>query len=88
MIRVNTGITQGLRVGETWRWDGTNYVVDAGTDGVDNAGSPSGVDDLAERETSAPFPIDLRGLKVSIRIEDPSSRQFNQMSVVKEFVTQ
>ena len=86
VIRVNTGIAQGLR--EPWRFDGTNYVVDAGTDGVDNAGSPSGVDDLAERETSAPFPIDLRGLKVSIRIEDPSSRQFNQMSVVKEFVTQ
>ena len=86
VIRLNTGIAQGLR--ETWRYNGTSYIIDAGTDGVDNVGSASGVDDLAERETSAPFPIDLRGLKVSIRIEDPTARTFNQMSVVKEFVTQ
>ncbi len=86
VVRVNTGIAQGLR--EPWRHNGSNYIIDAGTDGIDNTGSPSGVDDLAERETSAPFPIDLRGIKVSIRIEDPVARQFNQVSVVKEFVTQ
>jgi prepilin-type N-terminal cleavage/methylation domain-containing protein len=68
--------------------DAWRTVADAGTDGIDNSGSGSGVDDLTELETSAPFPMDLRGVKVTIRMEDSSARTFNQMSVTKEFVTQ
>ncbi len=63
------------------------YVIDAGTDGIDN-NAASGVDDLSEQETSAPFPVPLRGIKISVRLEDPAARHFNQMSVSKEFVTQ
>jgi hypothetical protein len=73
---------------DSWRVAGGSYVRDAGTDGIDNAGSGTGVDDLTELETSPPFPADLRGVKVTIRIEDPSARTFNQMTVTKEFVTQ
>lgn len=86
VVRINTGIAQTLR--ETWRTASGTYTIDAGTDGIDNSGSATGVDDLSERETSAPFPVDLRGVKISIRMEDPAARQFNQMSIIKEFVTQ
>ncbi len=86
VARLNTGVAQALR--DTWRIAAGAYVIDAGTDGIDNAGSSTGVDDLSERETSAPFPVDLRGVKISIRMEDPAARQFNQMSIIKEFVTQ
>ena len=69
---------------QTWR----ATAIDAGTDGIDNSGSGSGVDDLTELETSAPYPVDLRGVKVTIRMEDVAARTFNQMTVTKEFVTQ
>lgn len=61
--------------------------IDAGTDGIDNFGSAPGVDDASEMETSAPFPVPLRGVKVTVRMEDPATRQMHQMSVVEEFVT-
>lgn len=61
--------------------------IDAGTDGIDNFGSAPGVDDASEMETSAPFPVPLRGVKVTVRMEDPGTRQMHQMSVVEEFVT-
>lgn len=66
-------------------WRATAF--DAGTDGVDNAGSAPGVDDPSEQETSPPFPVDLRGLQISVRLEDPTKKQFKQMSTVKQFVT-
>ncbi len=72
---------------DTFRVSGSTYVPDCGTDGIDNNAS-AGVDDLAELETSPPFPMDLRGVKVTIRMEDSSARTFNQMTVTKEFVTQ
>ncbi|MEO8270082.1 MAG: hypothetical protein ABI557_10190, partial [Aureliella sp.] len=67
---------------EGWR------IPDAGTDGIDNTGSPIGVDDTSELETSPPFPIPLRGMKISVRMEDPTTRQVKQMSATKEFVSQ
>ncbi len=61
--------------------------VDAGTDGLDNDNS-SGADDAAEMETRAPYPVDLRGVKVTVRLESPGTRQLFQMSASNEFVTQ
>ncbi|MBX3423053.1 MAG: prepilin-type N-terminal cleavage/methylation domain-containing protein [Pirellulaceae bacterium] len=52
-------------------------VVDAGV--ADN--------DPTLNETSPPFPVDLRGLQISVRLEDRASKQFKQMSTVKEFVS-
>lgn len=66
-----------------WR----QFSVDASTDGIDNNGV-GGVDDVSELETLAPFPVKLRGFKVSIRMEEPNTRQLRQMSVAKEFVSQ
>ncbi len=85
--RFDASASGSLSPTQSWRGTGP-YIIDAGTDGIDNAGSGAGVDDLSEMETSAPFPMDLRGVKVTIRIEDPSARTFNQMTVTKEFVTQ
>lgn len=62
-------------------------IVDRGTDGLDNNGT-GGIDEMAERETMPPFPVKLRGIKVSIRIEDLKARQVKQMSVATEFATQ
>lgn len=70
-------------------WRSTPSIVfDAGTDGIDNPGSSTGVDDPSELETSPPFPTPLRGLKISVRMEDPTTRQVKQMSATKEFVSQ
>lgn len=69
---------------EGWR----ATAVDAGTDGIDN--NPilgPGIDDASELESSPPFPVHLRGLQISIRLENRPSKQFKQMSAVKEFVT-
>jgi hypothetical protein len=76
-------------------WPGTVWfttapggtVPDKGTDGLDNDGA-KGADDIDEKETSAPFPVDLRGLRIGVRIEDPASREFAQQTITKEFVNQ
>jgi hypothetical protein len=60
---------------------------DAGSDGIDNAFSLPGVDDASELETSPPFSLPLRGIQISVRIEDPATRQIGQMTVAREFVT-
>ncbi|MCA9125434.1 MAG: prepilin-type N-terminal cleavage/methylation domain-containing protein [Planctomycetales bacterium] len=71
--------------------------IDAARDGIDNNGIDSsgnidpnriGVDDVSEFETSPPFPVALRGLKISIRMEDPGTRTVRQMSIAQEFVSQ
>jgi hypothetical protein len=62
--------------------DGT---VDEGTDGVDN-NNDGVIDDLAERETSPPYPVALRGIEIRIRVYEPSSRQVRQVTVRHTFV--
>ena len=58
---------------------------DEGTDGLDTDGI-NGVDDPGERETSPPYPVDLRGIEVRIRMMDFNTRQVRQVSVVGDFV--
>lgn len=58
---------------------------DEGTDGLDNDGN-NGVDDVAERETSPPYPVPLRGVQVMIRAYDADTRQMRQATVVADFV--
>lgn len=68
---------------EAWRTS-----IDEGNDGIDNELPGDGVaDDIDESETSAPFVVDLRGLQISVRLEDRATKQFKQMSTIKEFVT-
>lgn len=74
--------SSNLSTVDAWR-----TAADMGTDGIDNGNSFAGVDDPSEMETSPPFPMPLRGLKISVRMEDPATRQVKQMSAAKEFVS-
>ncbi|WP_231617267.1 PulJ/GspJ family protein [Novipirellula aureliae] len=60
-----------------------NTVVDAdeGADGIDNNGV-SGVDDFLERDTSAPFTARPEAIRITVRQENPGTRQLQQMSVI------
>lgn len=59
--------------------------IDQGTNGLDDD-VQFGVDDVGERETASPYGVPLRGLQVTIRMMDFSTRQVRQVSVVGDFV--
>jgi hypothetical protein len=75
---------------DTWsthyEHDGINQV----TGGTTNADpSSSGFQDNANyTETSPPYPVPLRGIKITIRCYEPDSRQMHEVSVVESFVPQ
>jgi hypothetical protein len=58
---------------------------DEGTNGRDDNNNGL-VDEFAETETSAPYPIRLRGIEIRIRCCDPRSRQIRQVTVRHAFV--
>ena len=57
---------------------------DVGANGLDDGGF-LGIDDLREQETSAPFIRPLPAIKVTVRIENPTTRQLEQMSAMQDF---
>jgi prepilin-type N-terminal cleavage/methylation domain-containing protein len=62
-------------------------IIDAGTNGIDdNAMQSPGIDDVTERETMPPYPLPLRGIRVTLRVYEPSSRQVREVTVVESFV--
>lgn len=83
---------------DTWSWhyenDGIQQnpsatVADAGTNGLDDdtAGLGLGiVDDIGERDTMPPYPSPLRGIRVTIRVYEPSSQQVRQVTVVQDYL--
>ena len=58
---------------------------DEGTNGLDDDLNNL-VDEVAERETSPPYPVPLRGIEIRIRCYEPSSRQVRQVTVRHTFV--
>ncbi|MCA9216386.1 MAG: prepilin-type N-terminal cleavage/methylation domain-containing protein [Planctomycetales bacterium] len=70
-------------------------LVDEGIDGLDGDNDSGGdkffqtpgiVDDIGEKETTAPYPQPLRGIEVTIRVIQPGgSEQIRQTSVVANF---
>jgi len=62
-----------------------NPAVNISADGFDNNGI-GGVDDESERETAPPYPYPLRGVKVEIRVFEPSSRQIHSVNVIGELL--
>ena len=54
------------------------YSANGSTDGI--------VDDPGERETSPPYPVPLRGIKIRIRCYEPDSRQVHEISIIHSFV--
>ena len=58
---------------------------DEGTNGFDDDADGT-IDEIDESETSAPYPVALRGLEIRIRCYEPSSRQIRQVTVRHTFV--
>lgn len=59
--------------------------IDEGTDGFDSDNA-NGVDDVRERETSPPYPVPLRGIKITIRLYEPDSQRVRQSSIIQDFI--
>jgi hypothetical protein len=59
-------------------------LIDEGTNGLDdnNDGIP---DDPAERETSPPYPVPLRGIEVRIRCIEPTTKEIRQITIRHAF---
>lgn len=81
------------RVYDTWtplyESDGVDQdgsgIVDQGTNGLDNGGTQAPDDDF-ERETAPPYPFPVRGVNVSIRLIEKSTKQIYQSSVTHSYV--
>lgn len=81
------------RVYDTWtplyESDGVDQdgdgVVDQGTNGLDNGGTQAPDDDF-ERETAPPYPYPVRGVKISIRLIEKTTKQIHQSSVLHSYV--
>jgi type II secretory pathway pseudopilin PulG len=83
------------RVYDTWSthyenvgltgFDATTYPPGRSTNGFDDDGNGI-VDDEAEKITSPPYPVPLRGIQVKIRIFEPDSRQIRELTVVQDFL--
>lgn len=58
--------------------------IDEGNDGVDDNGDGI-VDDPAERETSAPYPVPLRGVEIRIRCIEPTTKEIRQITIRHAF---
>jgi prepilin-type N-terminal cleavage/methylation domain-containing protein len=71
----------------TLQWFGPSppIPVDRGTNNQDDDADIL-VDEVDEQETSPPFVENLRGLQISVRLEDRATKQFKQMSITKSFV--
>lgn len=65
--------------------DDSDGQTDEGTNGLDDDLNNL-VDEAAERETSPPYPVPLRGIEIRIRCYEPSSRQVRQVTVRHTFV--
>jgi len=64
--------------------DVTTGLIDEGANGLDDD-NQNGVDDRGERETSPPYDVPLRGVKVILRVYEPDSRQIRESSVTHSF---
>ncbi|MBA4104778.1 MAG: hypothetical protein C0485_03390 [Pirellula sp.] len=58
--------------------------IDQGANGLDD-NNANGVDDRGERETSPPYDVPLRGVKVILRVYEPDARQIRESSVTHSF---
>jgi hypothetical protein len=62
-----------------------DQLVDMARNGIDDDNA-NGVDDIGERETSPPYPVPLRGVKVILRTYERDARQVREVSVTNSFV--
>jgi type II secretory pathway pseudopilin PulG len=55
-------------------------------DGIDNPPTNGAVDDVAERISSPPYPVPLRGVQIRLRVLEPETRQVRQSTIVQDFI--
>jgi len=67
--------------------DDGGTLIDEGTDGLDNDNA-NGVDDPNERETRPPYERPLRGIRITVRVYEPDTRQVRQISVIQNFASE
>jgi type II secretory pathway pseudopilin PulG len=61
---------------------------DIGSNGVDDGGVAGVVDDKLEQHSIAPYDAPLRGLKFTMRVIEPNTKQVRQLTVKKSFVSE
>lgn len=66
------------------RDDDADGIVDQGSNAVDD-NADSRIDEPAEAETRAPYPVRLRGIEVRIRCYEPTSRSIRQITIRHSF---
>ena len=66
----------------------TSYEGANASDGFDDPPGNGIVDDDAEKQSTPPYPIPLRGIQVKIRVFEPDSRQIREVTVVQDFLPQ
>jgi prepilin-type N-terminal cleavage/methylation domain-containing protein len=81
LLRTVNGITY---LGTMWTHE--ENLADEFTNGIDDPASTTGADDESERETGAPFPTELRAVRIRIRIEDDGTKQMKQFTLIHNFV--
>ena len=59
---------------------------DLATNGLDDGGINGVVDDIGERDTLPPYSAPLRGVRITIRVYEPSSLQVRQVTIVQDFL--
>ncbi|MDZ4818926.1 MAG: prepilin-type N-terminal cleavage/methylation domain-containing protein [Planctomycetota bacterium] len=80
-MQAKSGLTGQPFTYDTWSFHYEHDGIQQGTGTMDPV-----TNDAIERETSPPFPFPLRGIKVTIRIYEPSSKQVREQTVVESFV--
>ena len=76
----NDGTTPAVTIGGVSFGD----YIDAGANGLDDFGTMTGADNVPENETSAPFVEPLTAIKVSLRVENPITRQIQQLAITED----
>jgi type II secretory pathway pseudopilin PulG len=65
-----------------------NDAADDGSNGIDDAGIVGVIDDWQEQDSIAPYNAPIRGLKFTMRVLEPNTKQVRQLTVKKSFVAQ
>jgi len=63
----------------------TPGTIDEGTNDFDDNTNVV-IDEMAERETSPPYPFPLRGVQIKIRVYEPFSQQVRETTIVESFM--
>lgn len=80
----NGGYTQDVYDTGT-SWYDNDVANDFGSNGVDDNNNGI-VDDVGEKAAIAPYNVPLRGVKITIRVVEPRSKQVRQLTVKQSFV--